>query len=83
MPPLCHTWTLQHHLKFCSKQVKTSYLDWHARTKPNHHLLQYFFINTVTEHEKSMDTLGVEPGSLRWESVLYQWVAEVLSTESH
>ena len=26
---------------------------------------------------------GIKPGSLRWESVIYQWGVELLSTQSH
>ena len=54
LPPLHHTPALQPYLRFCSKQAKTSYFDRYARPKPNHNLLRYFFINAVTEHQKSV-----------------------------
>ena len=53
VPPLRHNPTLQPHLKFCPKQAKTSYFDRYPRPKPNH-TCWYLFINTVTEHQKSV-----------------------------
>ena len=86
MPSLRQTLTLQPHLKFCFKQAKTSF-DQYARPKPNHKPAAILFHqhNNRTSKECSwvFSTPEVETRSLRWESVLYPWAVEVLSTQSH
>ena len=52
-PLLRHTPTFQPRLKLCSENAKTSYFDQYARPTPKRNLLRYFFISTVTKHQKS------------------------------
>ena len=47
IPPFLHAPILQPCFKFCSEQVKSSYIDRYAKPMPKQDLLQYTFTNTV------------------------------------
>ena len=68
MPPLLHT-PLPIRTKFGSTQAEASILT----DMQDLHLLRYSITNAVTEqYSWVFSTPGVEPGFLRWESVLYR-----------